>query len=340
MEYKDVVEHAKKTIGDHCKVCPECNGRACRGVIPGPGGKGTGIGFIRNYEDIKKIALKMNTLYEPQAVSTEVSLFNQTYSLPVFAGPVGAVNLHYSTLYNDLTYSEALVKGCCEAGTLGFTGDGVKDDVFKGTIDAIKAVGGKGVPTIKPWEIELIEEKIKMAEASGAHAIAMDVDAAGLTILAMQGKPVSPKSVSDLKEIVKMTQLPFIVKGIMTVEGALSAVEAGAYGIIVSNHGGRVLDETPSTVSVLPEILNAVHGQTKVFIDGGIRSGLDVFKMIAMGADAVLIARPFATAIYGGGAEGVTLYINKIKEELVSAMVMTGCATLDDINESKIDYLK
>lgn len=339
MEYQEVLEHAKKTIGSHCKVCPECNGIACKGLIPGPGGKGTGIGFIRNYQDIKKIALQMNTLYQAKDVSTQVELFNQSYDLPVFAGPVGAVNLHYSDLYNDLTYSQALLKGCANAGTLGFTGDGVKDDVFKGTIDAIKAVGGKGIPTIKPWENALIAQKIKMAEEAGAHAIAMDVDAAGLAILAMQGKPVSPKSVSDLKAIVEMTDLPFIVKGVMTVEGALKAVEAGAYGIIVSNHGGRVLDETPSTVSVLPQILKAVHGQTKVFIDGGIRSGLDVFKMIAMGADAVLIARPFATAIYGGDAEGVSLYVQKIKEELKSAMIMTGCASLSDINESKITFL-
>ena len=101
-----------------------------------------------------------------------------------------------------------------------------------------------------------------------------------------------------------MAGKPFILKGIMTVKGAEKALEAGAAGIVVSNHGGRVLDQCPATAEVLPAIVDAVGGKMKVFVDGGIRSGMDVFKALALGADAVLIARPFVTMVYGGGRGG------------------------------------
>jgi isopentenyl diphosphate isomerase/L-lactate dehydrogenase-like FMN-dependent dehydrogenase len=164
----------------------------------------------------------------------------------------------------------------------------------------------------------------------------MDIDAAGLAVLAAAGKPVSPKSVGEIREIVMSTKLPFIIKGVMTVAGALKSVEAGAYGIVISNHGGRVFDHTPATVEVLPEIYKAVGGKIKIFIDGGIRTGVDVLKMLALGADAVLIGRPYGVAAYGGGAEGVELYTRKIGAELKDAMIMAGCSTLSDISENVI----
>ena len=102
------------------------------------------------------------------------------------------------------------------------------------------------------------------------------------------------------REIVKLAGAPLILKGIMTVKGALTAKEAGAKAIVVSNHGGRVLDQCPSTAEVLPAIVEAVGQEMTVLVDGGIRSGVDVFKALAMGADGVLIARPFVTAVYGG----------------------------------------
>lgn len=340
MNYQDVVNNAKKNIGPFCKVCRDCNGVACKGVIPGPGGKGTGIGFIRNYQAFREIGLNMDTLHDVTDPSTRLELFGMTFEVPFFAAPVGAVQLHYSDLYSDLTYSEVLVEGCKRAGSLAFTGDGVKAEVFDGTAVAIKKNGGIGVPTIKPWRKEEVIEKIRTAEKADAIALAMDIDAAGLTMLAAHGKPVYPMTSKTLSEIVTSTNRPFIVKGIMTVEGALKALEAGAYGIVVSNHGGRVLDETPSTLSVLPRIAEAVQGRMKIFIDGGIRSGLDVFKAIALGADAALIARPFVTAVYGGGVEGVQMLIGQMQNELVSAMLMTGCKTLSDITGDKVTYIK
>lgn len=333
MDYK---ANARLNIGPHCKVCPECNGIACKGRIPGPGGKGTGAGFIRNYLDIKKIALNLDTIHNAKNISTECNMFGKTFELPVFAGPVGAVQLHYSDLYDDMTYSEAVLKGCKAAGSIAFTGDGVKDEVFIGTMDATKKIGGHGIPTIKPWSKEEVIERIKLAENANVPAIAMDIDAAGLSILAAQGKPVYPMSASELREIIESTKLPFLLKGIMTVKGAQKAAEAGVYGIIISNHGGRVLDETPSTISVLPEIVKAVGGRIKIIIDGGFRSGIDVYKAIGLGADAVIIARPYVTAVYGGGEESVTSFTKQLKSELENAMLMTGCEKLSDISEDNL----
>lgn len=339
MTYQDLINNAKKRIGPHCKVCPQCNGIACKGVIPGPGGKGTGIGFVRNYQAFREVGLNMDTLHDVNLPDTSIELFGMTFNVPFFAAPVGAVQLHYSDLYDDLTYSEVLIEGCKNAGSLAFTGDGVKSEVFDGTALAIKKFNGIGIPTIKPWRKEEVIEKIRTAEDANAIAVAMDVDAAGLTMLAAQGKPVYPLTVKTLSEIIAATNLPFIIKGIMTVEGAQKALEAGAYGIVVSNHGGRVLDDTPSTLSVLPKIAESVKGKMKIFIDGGIRTGLDVFKAIALGADAVLIARPFVTAVYGGGVEGVELLNQRIQEELKSAMLMTGCKNLSEIDSNKITLI-
>ena len=337
LTYQEAIKNAKGSIGPHCKICPECNGLACRGAIPGPGGKGTGAGFIRNYQELRRIRLRMDTIYQPRGVSTRTTLFGKEFALPVFAAPIGALALHYSDAYDDVSYSEAVLEGCAKAGSAAFTCDGVKDAVFDGTIRAIGKIGGLGVPTVKPWSLTEALTKAKKAEESGAFAFAMDIDAAGLTMLAVQGKPVAPMSVEQLKEITASVRIPFILKGIMTVEGALKAAAAGAAGIVVSNHGGRVLDETPATIEVLPEIAEAVKGKLTVLIDGGFRTGLDVFKALALGADGVLIGRPFAYWVYGGGAEGARLYLEKVKAELADAMLMTGAATLSDIDRSKVD---
>ena len=115
------------------------------------------------------------------------------------------------------------------------------------------------------------------------------------------------------------------------------AVEAGASAIVVSNHGGRVLDQCPATAEVLPAIAAALKGTgVKVLVDGGIRTGVDVFKALALGADGVLICRPFVTAVYGGGAEGVKCYIDKLAGELADTMQMCGAHTLAEITPDMV----
>ena len=336
MNYSECIENARQSIGNYCKACPECNGRACRNQIPGPGAKGAGDTAIRNYDKWKEIRLNMDTIVSNRPVDTSISLFGKEFKYPFFAGPVGAVNLHYGDSLDDVAYNDILVSACADAGIAAFTGDGTNPGVMEAATDAIKNAKGRGIPTVKPWNIDTIRDKMELVRNSGAFAVAMDIDAAGLPFLKNMTPPAGSKSVEELSEIVKAANAPFIVKGIMTVKGALKAKEAGASAIVVSNHGGRVLDQCPATAEVLEEIVKAVDGSMKIFVDGGIRSGADVLKAIALGADAVIIARPFVTAVYGGEHEGVLAYIDKIGSELKDAMAMCGAASISEITRDCI----
>ena len=183
MNYADVLNNARQCIGQYCKACPVCNGVACKNQIPGPGAKGVGDTAIRNYNKWAEIRVNMDTLCENGTPDTGVELFGKTFKYPFFAGPVGAVNLHYSDTYTDMTYNDVLVRACAENGIAAFTGDGTNPDVMTMATKAIGAAGGCGVPTIKPWNIDTIKAKMEQAKASGCFAVAMDVDAAGLPFL-------------------------------------------------------------------------------------------------------------------------------------------------------------
>lgn len=331
MNYAECLELARGKMGNYCKACPECNGRACKNQMPGPGAKGIGDTAIRNYDKWKEIRVQMDTLVEKRPIDTSLSLFGKNFQYPFFAGPVGAVNMHYGDSLNDVSYNDILVSSCAEFGIAAFTGDGMDSNVMVAATEAIKKAGGLGIPTVKPWNVEMVRKKMALVKDAGAFAAAMDIDAAGLPFLKNFNPPAGSKSVEELREIVEAAGVPFIVKGIMTVKGALKAKEAGAAAIVVSNHGGRVLDQCPATAEVLEEIATAVDGSMKIFVDGGIRSGTDVFKALALGADAVIIARPFVTAVYGGGREGVEAYIQKIGSELADTMAMCGVSSLAEI---------
>lgn len=336
MNFQEVIKNARENIGPYCKACSTCNGHVCKNTIPGPGAKGTGTVAIRNYEKWQEICINMDTICEQKPVSTEIELFGKSFKYPVFAGPVGAVKLHYGDKYTDLEYNEILVAGCNDSGIAAFTGDGTDPKVMEEAAKAIKRCGGMGIPTIKPWDMNTIREKMELAKKSGAFAIAMDIDAAGLPFLQNLNPPAGSKSVEELKEIVKMAEVPFILKGIMTPNAARKALEAGVQGIVVSNHGGRVLDQCPATAQVLPSIVEAVGKDMKILADGGIRTGIDVFKALALGADAVLAARPFVTAVYGGAEEGVEALAEKFGAELIDTMKMCGAFSIEEISPEMI----
>lgn len=336
MEYKELLEQARKNLGPHCKGCAVCNGVACRNTVPGPGAKGVGDTAIRNYQKWQEIRINMDTICENRPVNTGFQLFGKTFTNPFFAGPVGAIKLHYSDVYTEEEYNDILVTACASNGIAAFTGDGVNPQIMEEATGAIRRQGGLGVPTVKPWNLETVREKLELVKKSGAFAVAMDIDAAGLPFLKNMTPPAGSKSLEELKEIVRIAEIPLILKGIMTVQGARKAREAGVNAIVVSNHGGRVLDQCPATVEVLPGIVEAVGGDMTILVDGGIRSGVDVFKALAMGADAAIIARPFVTAVYGGGEEGVASYIRKISGELSDAMAMCGAFELSDIRRDMI----
>lgn len=337
MTYQEVLSTAREAMSKNCKACPVCNGRACTNHIPGPGSKGVGDTAIRNFDKWQEIRVNMDTINQGGDPDTSLELFGQKFRFPFFAGPVGAVTMHYSDKYNDQSYNNILVKACAEGGIAAFTGDGLDANVMKVACEAIAACKGMGVPTVKPWNQDTVAEKMEMVKASGSFAVAMDIDAAGLPFLKGMNPPAGSKTVEQLSEIAKMAGKPFIIKGVMTVKGALKAKEAGAAAIVVSNHGGRVLDQCPATAEVLPAIVEALKGSgVKILVDGGIRSGVDVFKALALGADAVIIARPFVSAVYGGAEEGVKLYIDKIGGELADTMSMCGAKTLADITRDMV----
>ena len=336
MTYQEILDHSRTQIGPYCKSCKICNGLTCKNTIPGPGAKGLGTGFIRNYQKWQELCVNMDTICENGPADTTFDFFGHRMALPVMAGPVGAMQLHYGDRYNDMEYNDLLVAACAKAGILAFTGDGTNPAVMEGAVKAIAANHGAGVTTVKPWNKEEVFRKLDMAKASGAWAIAMDIDAAGLPFLKNLTPPAGSKTVEELKEIADYAQVPFILKGIMTVRGAEKAVKAGAKAIVVSNHGGRVLDPCPATAEVLPEIVKAVGKDVMVLVDGGIRTGMDVFKALALGAKGVLIARPFVNMVYGGGLEGPAALVSKLKAELEDTMLMCGAHSLAEIDRSMV----
>ncbi len=222
MEYQEVLQNARTCMGPYCKACPVCNGQACKNTIPGPGAKGSGTGFARNYQKWQELRVNLDTIGENRPADTSFDFFGHRLALPVMAAPVGAMQLHYGDKYDDLTYNRLLLAACAKAG------------------------------------------------------------------------------------------------------------------IVVSNHGGRVLDQCPATAEVLPAIADAVGDQVMVLVDGGIRTGLDVFKALALGADGVLIGRPFVTMVYGGGEEGVAAYVRKLTDELSDTMAMCGAHSLKEINREML----
>ena len=336
MTYDEVLKSARGNMGPYCKVCPVCNGAACKNQMPGPGAKGVGDNAVRNYQKWQEIRVNMDTIHENKPIDTSVELFGRTFKYPFFAGPVGAMTLHYGEKYDDLAYNNLLVDACAKGGIAAFTGDGTNAKVMEGATAAIKAAGGLGIPTVKPWNLETIREKMELVKASGSFAVAMDIDGAGLPFLKNLTPAAGSKTEDELREVAEMAGVPFIIKGIMTRRGALKAKDAGAAAIVVSNHGGRVLDQCPATAEVLEDIVEAVGGRMKILVDGGLRSGVDVFKALAMGADGVLLGRPFVTAVYGGAAEGVQCYIDKIGGELEDTMRMCGANTISDISRDMI----
>ncbi len=134
----------------------------------------------------------------------------------------------------------------------------------------------------------------------------------------------------------KITGLPVIVKGVTRAEDALAAIGAGAAAIQVSNHGGRALDGTPATITVLPGIADAVKGQVPIILDSGIRRGTDVAKALAFGANAVAVGRPLMYSLALGGAKGVDSLLKFLQNELVESMLHLGVSRLGELDRSHV----
>ncbi|KAK1279600.1 Peroxisomal (S)-2-hydroxy-acid oxidase GLO4 [Acorus gramineus] len=140
----------------------------------------------------------------------------------------------------------------------------------------------------------------------------------------------------DIAWLKSMTKLPILLKGVLTAEDAQKAVEVGVDAIIVSNHGARQLDYAPASISVLEEVVQAVAGAVPVLFDGGVRRGTDVFKALALGAQAVMIGRPVIYGLTAKGEYGVRRVLEMLKDELELTMSLNGCCTVKDITRSHV----
>lgn len=334
MDYKTLRTTAQEKFRGACRVCPACNGLACAGQMPGMGGIGNGASFQANANALGQYRLNLRTVHDVTQPNMACRLLGLDLALPVIGAAIGGVGMNMNEAMTEAEYDEAVVAGCRQAGTICMTGDGPKPVVFETGLEAIKHNGGRGIPIIKPWEsVDRVIELAKQAAAVGAPAFGMDIDAAAFFNMTRMGQPMSPKTVAQLRTIKQALPIPFLVKGIMTPDDALRCVEAGVDAIVVSNHGGRAFEQAPGTAEVLPGIADAVKGKLTILADGGVRSGSDVLKMLALGADAVLVGRPLAIGAVGGAAEGVELVLQKMAEELRMAMILTGTANVGQVRD-------
>lgn len=322
---------ARENLKGFCRVCPICDGRVCSGEVPGMGGLGTGGAFRANLEALARHRFNMRTIHEVKEVETSFELWGEKIRMPVLAAPMTGTTYNMGGKLTEERFIEEIIAGSLMAGTIGMTGDGADPAMFESGLKAIAGHQGKGIAIIKPRRQEEILKHIRLAEEAGAVAVGVDIDGAGLVTMALKGQPVGPKTPEEIRELVAATELPFILKGIMTVEEAELAVASGAAAIVVSNHGGRVLDHTPGAADVLRQISQKVRNKLAVFADGGVRSGADVLKLLALGADAVLVGRPLVAGAFGGNRDGVALILDRIKNELIQAMLLTGTPSVTGV---------
>ncbi|HUU76728.1 MAG TPA: alpha-hydroxy-acid oxidizing protein [candidate division Zixibacteria bacterium] len=337
---------AKEKMKGFCGVYRICDGdpsRLCQGQSYGRnigmGGAGSGASFTNNVLALKKYKLKMRVVESDFVPTTETEFLGKKIAMPVMAASVTGVNsFGGEDVISEKEFCRAVILGSKKAGTIGWRGETYTYSLENTYgLDAIKEAEGWGIKICKPRDQDTIKEFFKKAQRIGAIAVGIDVDGCGSIIMAKHNKPVFNKTIDDLKELKSSTSLPFIVKGIMCLNDAKRAIEAGADAIVVSNHGGRVLDHTPGTADVLPEIVSQFKGKTSILIDGGIRTGFDVLKVLALGANGALMGRDVIRAAVGGGIDGVQRLMDLVRITLKKAMKTTNCRTIEDIS-SEIIY--
>lgn len=314
------------------------------------GGAGDEITLRRNQEKFREIILNPRVLQDLNELNTERTLFGCDMSAPILFAP---------TATNRLFHDEgelAVARGASATNTTY-----VLSTTSHTSVEAVAQT------TQSPlWfqlyvqaDIPVALDLIRRAEAAGAKAICITVDNPVPGIRSRQERAgyrhpqelplphfanrsakkttawdhVAPKKLNwkDVEKMVAHARVPVLLKGIMDARDAAIALDIGVAGIIVSNHGGRILDTVPATIEVLPEIAQSVAGRVPVLMDGGIRRGTDVIKALALGAQAVLVGRPYLYGLASAGAEGVAHIKRILHRELRVGMAMLGCSNLDAI---------
>ncbi len=285
----------------------------------------------REYFD--SLMLEMR-LMDSKVPSTEFELYGKMFQTPIMTAALS----HIGTFNTDLPSGMVqYAEGALMAGAVHWIGMG-SDAEF----EEVVATGVPTIRIIKPYEDEgKIYDQIRCAEKNGALAVGMDIDHMfgldGTPDLCM-GEQMAVKSSADLRHYIQSTELPFIIKGVLSVQDALKCAEIGARGIVVSHHGGRLNSAVPP-LYVLPEIVKAVGERMPIFVDCGICSGMDAYKALALGATAVSVGTHLIPYIRQGGAQAVGKRIQEMTEELKGAMAYTGVASTKEYDATAARHL-
>ncbi|MBO4459741.1 MAG: alpha-hydroxy-acid oxidizing protein [Clostridiales bacterium] len=262
---------------------------------------------------------------------TQVEFLGETFSMPVMTPAFSHLGNYAG---RELTGLEEYSVAAKNMNILNFCGM-MENDMF----DKIVATGAKTCRIVKPYDDNAkVTDQMKYAADHGAFAIGMDIDhifgETGVDICV--GEKMAVQTIDMMRSYVELTDLPFIVKGVLSAKDAVISADIGAKAIIVSHHHGRMPYAVPP-MAVLPEIKEALEGRDiKIIVDCGIESGADVYKALALGADAVCIGRSMLPYLEKEGVEGVVKYLNKVKNELRFIMSNTGFAKVADIDDSAL----
>ena len=302
------------------------------GLIPVTSGKAEDANIHnRNFLDHILVEMRVIDAIEPD-LTTEI--FGQKFSSPIMMPAFS----HLNKIKNkDIKPMEEYAMAAKEENLLNWVGMESDDDFGN-----ILAVNLKTVRIIKPFaDHDIILKQIAFAEQHGAIAVGIDIDHIAGTngkYDAVDGYPMGPITLKDLKTIVEKTHLPFVAKGVLSVSDALKAREAGCKAIVVSHHHGRIPFGIPPAYA-LPKIKDALAGSNiKIFADCGIESGYDAYKLLALGADAVSVGRAILSPLLKEGKDGVIKQIKKMHAELSELMMYTSIKDTRTFDANVLHY--
>ena len=340
VDWKDVEATARQRFGDDvCWVCKRCDGMTCASGVPGMGGVGNMETFRDNSRALAEYRIVPSYIRgDIEEPDTGLELFGRRLGTPILGAPMTGARTNMNDAVDEFALALDLLTGFREADSLSFVGDGASPTKIETIAEALARVQGHGALICKPRaDTAALLYRFALAESLGLAAVGVDVDAVAFKTMELVGQRGRARSVAEWRSIRARVRLPFVVKGVMSVPDAVAACEMGADAIVVSNHGGRVLDEMPGTARVLPAIAAAVRGRLRILADGGVRSGADALKMLALGADAVLVGRPAAIAAVGGGGLAVRYMARQMSAELARAMRVCGSTTLSGIGPGVLE---
>lgn len=332
IDWKRVEERARQRFGEQvCWVCKQCDGNNCASGVPGMGGVGQMRTFQDNSRALAEYSIVPRYIREPVTPDLSLELFGRRFDHPIMAAPMTGAITNMQGAIDEFEFARVLLQALRDSGSIAWVGDGASPNKYLTILEALRVVEGFGVAIFKPRsDADALHRRFDAAAEAGLIAVGMDIDAISLRTLELQRERGVARGIEALKALRDRTSLPFVLKGVMSAEDALAAVEIGVDAIVVSNHGGRVLDDMPGVARVLPEVAAAIGGRLPVFADGGVRSGRDAFKLLALGARGVLVGRPAAIAAVGGDISAVKYLFRNYADELHRAMILCGVANLDE----------